>query len=62
MLDNLTPQQVEQALAWLHSPVKEPPPQSLKHLNELEWFLLQRMLDHLLLDRGQTGGVRGRIG
>ena len=51
MLDNLTPQQVEQALAWLHHPIKKAPPQELEHLQELEWFLLSRMLDCLLSEK-----------
>jgi hypothetical protein len=51
MLQELTPQQVEQALAWLHSPLQEPPPRDLNHLNEMEWFLLDRMLHSLLLEK-----------
>ena len=51
MLQNLSNQQVEQALAWLASPLLEPPPQELGHLNQMEWFLLHRMLDSLLLEK-----------
>ena len=51
MLQNLSNQQVEQALAWLASPLLEPPPQELEHLNQMEWFLLHRMLDSLLLEK-----------
>ena len=53
MLENLSPKQVEEALAWLASP--EPnPPQDLKQLHEMEWFLLSRMLDSLLQEKHQS--------
>jgi hypothetical protein len=42
---------VELALSWLASPIQEPPPQELEHLNQMEWFLLQRMLDSLQLEQ-----------
>jgi hypothetical protein len=51
MLDNLSNNQVELALSWLASPIQEPPPQELEHLNQMEWFLLQRMLDSLQLEQ-----------
>ena len=50
MLQELSPSQVESALAWLASPELNPP-QDLKHLHEMEWFLLQRMLDSLLMEK-----------
>ena len=50
MLQELSPRQVEDALAWLASPELSPP-QDLKHLHEMEWFLLQRMLDSLLQEK-----------
>ena len=53
MLDNLSSQQVELAFQWLASPLVEPPPEELNHLNQAEWFLLQRMLDSLLLEKEQ---------
>jgi hypothetical protein len=51
VLQDLSNNQVEQALAWLASPIQEPPPQNLEHHNQMEWFLLQRMLDSLLLEK-----------
>jgi hypothetical protein len=50
-LQELSPKQVEQALQWLASPVQDPPPKGLEKLNQLEWFLLQRMLDSLLAEK-----------
>ena len=44
MFANLSQNQVEKALAWLASPVQEPPPQELESLNQAEWYLLDRML------------------
>ena len=54
VLQELSLPQVEKALAWLASPLPEPPPQDLRELNELEWFLLRRMLDSLLLEKEQS--------
>ena len=51
MLQELNPEQVESALQWLASPLREPPPQDLRHLQELEWFLLERMLESLMLEK-----------
>jgi hypothetical protein len=52
MLQDLSPQQIEQALTYLHQDVLlYPPPQELKHLNEMEWFLLDRMLESLLKEK-----------
>jgi len=54
VLQELSNHQVEQALQWLASPVQEPPPEGLKSLNQLEWFLLSRMLESLLLEKEQS--------
>ena len=54
VLQELSLPQVEKALAWLASPVNSPPPEDLQELNELEWFLLRRMLDNLLLEKEQS--------
>jgi hypothetical protein len=51
MLQNLSNSQVEKALAWLASPELDPPPDDLLQLNQMEWFLLQKMLDSLLLEK-----------
>jgi hypothetical protein len=51
VLQKLSLPQVERALAWLASPLPEPPPEDLQELNELEWFLLRRMLDSLLHEK-----------
>ena len=47
MLTNLSVKQVEKALQWLASPVQEPPPQELEALSQVEWMLLDRMLQDL---------------
>lgn len=51
VLDQLSKADVELAFQHLCKPIQESPPQELKHLNELEWFLLGRMLDKLLLEK-----------
>jgi hypothetical protein len=43
--------QVEKALEGLACPVVSPPPKELSNLNELEWFLLSKMLSKLLEER-----------
>jgi hypothetical protein len=54
MLDQLTPQQVEQAFQWLDSPIQSYPPKDLQNLTDLEWFLLDRMLCKLLQEKEQS--------
>ena len=54
MLDNLSPQQIEQAFQWLSDPIKLRPPQELRELSQVEWFLLERMLHGLLLEKEQN--------
>ena len=54
MLDNLSQPQVEQALKWLAEPIKNPPPQELEKINDLEWFLLNRMLLTLMEEKLQS--------
>ena len=55
MLQELNNQQVEQALQYLHNqPLNFPPPKELSHLNELEWFLLDRMLASLLKEKQEN--------
>ena len=51
MLQNLSVPQLEQALAWLDSPIQDPPPKELEQLNEVEWLLLNRMLQGLLWEK-----------
>lgn len=52
MLQDLTQSQVESALQYLHlQPTSFPPPSDLKELNEMEWFLLDRMLACLLKEK-----------
>ncbi len=54
MLQDLTRPQVEQALAWLASPHLCPVPQELKGLNQVEWFLLNNLLENLLEEKEQS--------
>ena len=52
MLQNLTQSQIEQAFQWLEKPPPlQAPPENLKQLNEMEWFLLSRMLENLLQEK-----------
>ena len=51
MLQNLTRPQVEQALAWLAQPDPLSVPQELKGLSQLEWFLLNNLLENLLEEK-----------
>jgi hypothetical protein len=51
MMQNLSNQQLEKAFKWLASPVQEPPPQELESLQQVEWFLLSRMLDGLMQEQ-----------
>jgi len=53
-LHQLNQKQVEQALQWLADPLPSPPPKGLEPLNQLEWFLLSRMLDSLLEEKKQS--------
>ena len=48
MLQELSKDQLEQALRFLAQPTLDSVPQSLKELNPLEWHLLQSLLDNLL--------------
>lgn len=54
MLQNLTQPQVEQALAWLASPHSHPVPQELKGLNQVEWVLLNHLLENLLDEKERS--------
>ena len=51
MLNNLSLQQVELGLAWLASPIQDSPPQELEGLGQMEWFLLDKMLQALEVER-----------
>ena len=51
MLTNLSVEQVEQALQWLDSPVQSAPPQELEQLSQVEWYLLDQMLQNLILEK-----------
>ena len=48
MLQELSKDQLEQALRFLAQPTLDSVPHSLKNLNPLEWHLLQHLLDNLL--------------
>ena len=51
MLQNLSVSQLEKALSWLDSPVQSPPPEELLELTQVEWFLLDRLLQELLIEK-----------
>ena len=54
MLQDLSQRQLEQAMKYLVQPLKEPPPRGLEDLNDMEWFLLSRMLEGLLLEKDNS--------
>jgi hypothetical protein len=43
----LSVSQLEQAFQWLASPDLLPPPKELQELSQMEWFLVQKMLEGL---------------
>ena len=47
MLQELTQAQLEQALMWLTQPEAMELPQTLRHLEPIEWMMLERMLEDL---------------
>ena len=49
-LQNLSNQQVSLALQWLSNEEKHPP-EELKHLDPLDWALLQQLLENLLWEK-----------
>jgi hypothetical protein len=51
VLSHLSVEQIEQALKWLDSPVQSPPPPELESLNQLEWYLLDKLLQQLLSEK-----------
>jgi hypothetical protein len=53
-LQELSNKQVEQALAYLANPLPEPPPEPLNKLNQVEWYLLEQLLNNLLEEREQS--------
>ena len=54
MLQDLTKPQVEQALAWLANPDLWSVPHELKELSQVEWFLLNQLLENLLEERNHS--------
>ena len=54
MLQNLSNNQVEQALAYLANPVSKPLPEPLSKLNPAEWYLLERLLATLLEEKDSS--------
>jgi hypothetical protein len=51
MIQELTNLQVEKALRWLASPELDGPPEELVALSQVEWYLLDRMLDDLMTEK-----------
>ena len=54
MLQELSNQQLEQALAHLVSPLSELLPKPLDQLSQMEWYLLQQLLSSLLEERNSS--------
>ena len=54
MLQDLSQTQLEQALSWLTQPDLLQPPDPLKHLNEVEWYLLRNLLEQLQLEKDHS--------
>ena len=53
MLQDLSNNQLEQALSYLVNPQPNPP-QQLKELSQVEWYLLQRLLEDLMYERDSS--------
>jgi hypothetical protein len=51
MLDNLPLPMLERAFQYLCNPLEKEPPQELAHLNNLQWYALQNLLQVLLWER-----------
>ncbi len=49
-LQNLSWNQISQALLWLTNGEPQPP-EDLRHLSPLDWELLQHLLENLMLER-----------
>ena len=54
MLQDLSNPQLEQALSWLANPVDLSPPEPLKELSATEWYLLERLLESLMLEKDHS--------
>ena len=54
MLQDLSNKQFEKALEYLASPQVEPLPQPLKQLNQVEWYLLEQLLNNLLAEKDSS--------
>lgn len=54
MPSQLSVPQIEQALKWLDSPVESPPPQELESLSQLEWYLLDKLLQELWREKASS--------
>ena len=50
-LQELTQTQLEQALLWLESPLREPLPSELSLLSQVEWFLLRQLLNQIQVEK-----------
>jgi hypothetical protein len=51
VLTNLSKEQVEQAFQYLSDPIQVYPPPGLEELNQVEWFLLDQLLQQLLQEK-----------
>jgi hypothetical protein len=54
MLESLSLQQVERALAWLADPKWEDLPHPLERLSQAEWLMLEKFLQNLLEERNSN--------
>jgi hypothetical protein len=54
MLQDLSVPQLERALEWLDSPLAESPPEELLKLTEIEWYLLDRLLEQLMVEKDHS--------
>ena len=54
MPNQLSVPQIEQALEWLDSPVESPPPEGLEALSQVEWYLLDKLLQELWREKASS--------
>ena len=50
-LQDLSPQEIESALHFLYHPDQEYPPLNLRHLTDMEWGLLDHLLNNLMYEK-----------
>jgi hypothetical protein len=53
-LSQMSPLQLEKAWKWLDGPLMEPPPKELRSLSQIQWFLLDSLLQQTLEEKAYS--------